>query len=46
MAQEMTRLAVEGREIVLLGTAHVSRESVEEVRRVINEEKPDRKSVV
>jgi pheromone shutdown-related protein TraB len=42
MAQEMTRLAVEGREIVLLGTAHVSRESVEEVRRVINEEKPDR----
>lgn len=42
MAQEMTRLAVDGREIVLLGTAHVSRESVEEVRRVINEEKPDR----
>ena len=42
MAQEMTRLAVEGREIVLLGTAHVSRESVEEVRRVISEEKPDR----
>jgi pheromone shutdown-related protein TraB len=33
---------VDGREIVLLGTAHVSRESVEEVRRVINEEKPDR----
>jgi pheromone shutdown-related protein TraB len=42
MAQEMTRLAVEGREIVLLGTAHVSRESVDEVRRVISEEKPDR----
>jgi len=42
MAQEMTRLAVEGREIVLLGTAHVSRESVDEVRRVVSEEKPDR----
>jgi len=27
---------------VLLGTAHISRESVDEVRRVISEEKPDR----
>ncbi len=34
--------APERREIVLLGTAHVSRESVEEVRKVIAEEKPDR----
>jgi len=42
MAQEMTRLAVDGREIVLLGTAHVSRESVDEVRKVLNDEKPDR----
>ena len=33
---------VEGREIVLVGTAHVSRDSVEEVRKVIAEEKPDR----
>jgi pheromone shutdown-related protein TraB len=36
------RLAVGDRQIVLLGTAHVSRESVDEVRRVIAEEKPDR----
>ncbi len=36
------RLEVGGRQIVLLGTAHVSRESVEEVRQVIAEEKPDR----
>ncbi len=42
MDQQVMRLSVGGREIVLLGTAHVSRESVEEVRRVIGEEKPDR----
>lgn len=36
------RLQVGDRQIVLLGTAHVSRESVDEVRRVISEEKPDR----
>jgi pheromone shutdown-related protein TraB len=42
MGQDMTRLAVEDREIVLVGTAHVSRESVEDVRRVLGEEKPDR----
>ena len=38
----ITRLKVNGREIVLLGTAHVSRESVEEVSRVIREESPGR----
>jgi pheromone shutdown-related protein TraB len=42
MAQERVRLTVDGRQIVLVGTAHVSRESVEEVRRVIAEENPDR----
>jgi pheromone shutdown-related protein TraB len=42
MEQERMRLSVDGREIVLVGTAHVSRESVEEVRSVIAEEKPDR----
>jgi len=30
-----------GREFKLIGTAHVSRESIEEVRKIINEEKPD-----
>ena len=29
-----------GKEIKLIGTAHVSRESIEEVKRIINEEKP------
>ena len=34
-------LNVEGREFILVGTAHVSRESAELVRRVIEAEKPD-----
>lgn len=37
----ITRLFIGDREIVLLGTAHVSRESVEEVTRTIREEAPD-----
>ncbi len=35
------RLEFRGKEIVLLGTAHVSRESVDLVAEVINDEKPD-----
>lgn len=35
------RLAQAGGEIILVGTAHVSRESAELVERVIDEEKPD-----
>jgi pheromone shutdown-related protein TraB len=42
MEQEAVRISAGGKEIVLVGTAHVSRESVEEVRRIISEEKPDR----
>jgi pheromone shutdown-related protein TraB len=42
MEQERVRLSVGGREFVLVGTAHVSRESVDDVRRAITEEKPDR----
>ncbi|RME39081.1 MAG: TraB/GumN family protein, partial [Deltaproteobacteria bacterium] len=38
---ELTRLEVDGREILLLGTAHISSESVEQVRRAIVQEKPD-----
>ncbi len=34
-------LTYEGREITLLGTAHVSRESAELVRRIIENERPD-----
>ncbi len=35
------RITREGREIILIGTAHVSRESADLVERVIAEEKPD-----
>lgn len=42
MSQTITRLEVGGREVVLVGTAHVSRESVSEVAAVIAEESPDR----
>jgi pheromone shutdown-related protein TraB len=38
-------LAHEGKEIILVGTAHVSRQSVDLVKRVIEEEKPDTVSV-
>ena len=38
----ITRIETGGREIILIGTAHVSRESVTEVERLIEEEQPDR----
>jgi pheromone shutdown-related protein TraB len=38
----ITRVTLGDREFLVLGTAHVSRESVEEVRRAIAEEAPDR----
>jgi pheromone shutdown-related protein TraB len=38
----LTRLKIQGREYILVGTAHVSRESVEEVVSVIRDEAPDR----
>lgn len=37
----VTRLSVNGRTILLIGTAHVSRHSIDEVRRVIAEARPD-----
>jgi len=37
----VTRLTYGDKEILLVGTAHVSRKSVEEVERVIREERPD-----
>jgi pheromone shutdown protein TraB len=38
-----TRMSIRlnGRELILIGTAHVSRESIGEVDRIIREEKPD-----
>lgn len=41
MKQNLRRIEADGREIVLVGTAHVSLESVEEVALAIREEKPD-----
>ena len=39
---EHPRIFLPGREIILIGTAHVSQESVDMVRKVIAEEAPDR----
>lgn len=39
--QNVTRLRLGDREIILIGTAHVSRASAELVKRVIEDEKPD-----
>ncbi len=41
MLNEVTNISVEGKEIFLVGTAHVSRESVDLVGDVIELEKPD-----
>lgn len=35
------RISLEGKQIILVGTAHVSRQSVELVKKTIEEEKPD-----
>lgn len=42
MSEEtVTRLHLDGKEIILIGTAHVSRHSAEQVKEVIDEEQPD-----
>ncbi|MEZ4483778.1 MAG: TraB domain-containing protein [Syntrophotaleaceae bacterium] len=38
---DICRLHVADKEIILIGTAHISRDSVDTVRRVIAEETPD-----
>ncbi len=38
---DVTRLEVDGRELLIVGTAHISQESVETVQRVIAAEEPD-----
>ena len=40
-SQTVTRITLGGREIILLGTAHVSRDSVDEVKQLIHDEEPD-----
>ncbi len=42
MEQAAVRITAGGKELILVGTAHVSRDSVDEVQRIISEEKPDR----
>lgn len=41
MEQHITRLQVEGKEIILIGAAHVSKASAIQVKEVIEAEKPD-----
>ena len=41
MSDNIVTVAFGGKEIKLIGTAHVSRESIEEVKKIICEEKPD-----
>lgn len=39
--ENITRINLEGKEIILIGTAHVSKESAKQVKEVIEEEQPD-----
>ncbi|WP_226037589.1 TraB/GumN family protein [Aquibacillus saliphilus] len=39
--QNITTINLDGKEIILIGTAHVSRQSAEQVKEVIESEKPD-----
>lgn len=40
-ANNITRLEIDGREIIIIGTAHVSKHSAEEVKATIEAEQPD-----
>lgn len=42
VSDTITRVNLGDREIIIIGTAHVSEESVDEVKQVLTEEKPDR----
>ncbi|PYZ94996.1 conjugal transfer protein TraB [Salipaludibacillus keqinensis] len=39
--QNITRLTMDGKELILIGTAHVSKHSAEQVKEVIEAERPD-----
>jgi pheromone shutdown-related protein TraB len=39
--ENITRIDLDGKEIILIGTAHVSKQSVEQVKEVIDREQPD-----
>ncbi len=40
-AENITKIFIDGKEIILIGTAHVSKQSAEQVKEVIETEKPD-----
>lgn len=39
--ENITRITIEGKEIILIGTAHVSKQSAQQVKEVIDAEQPD-----
>src|SRR5690625_1324143 len=39
--ENITKIYLDGKEIILIGTAHVSRHSAEQVKEVIDQEQPD-----
>jgi len=39
--KDLTRIKLNGKEIIILGTAHVSKRSAEQVKEIVEEEKPD-----
>ncbi len=39
--QNITRIELDGKEYILIGTAHVSKQSAEQVKEVIQKEMPD-----
>ena len=41
MSETVHRIQLKDKEIILIGTAHVSKNSAEEVKRIIEEERPD-----
>ncbi len=41
MEQDITRLEVNGKEVILVGTAHISQQSVDLVQNIIKREQPD-----
>jgi pheromone shutdown-related protein TraB len=42
VSDTINKITIDDREIILIGTAHVSHESVDEVKKIIDEDKPDR----
>lgn len=39
--ENITRIQLDDKELILIGTAHVSRQSAEQVKEVIEKERPD-----